>query len=57
MARVRFILAVVFGGAWGFSLSRFAIEGDWAMTTLVIGLFAAIFYLSCWIIECWEVRN
>ena len=47
---IQIILAGLFGGCWGYSMTQFAIEGDWAMLTLTIGLIIAVFYLVIWII-------
>lgn len=47
----KIILSGLFGGCWGFSMIHFALQGNWGMVTLTLGLLLAVFYVVDWMID------
>ena len=51
MNTISVIVAMLWGGCFGFAMSRFFLRGDWGMGVLVIGMFIAIYYIIFWMIR------
>lgn len=51
MKVARIIMAVIFGGCWGYAVMEFLMKEDWGMVALTIGLLMATMYLAFWIVE------
>lgn len=48
---MKILLAMLWGGCFGYSMARFALAGDWGMVTFTIGTMIAIIYLVIWMID------